>query len=73
MEWNIDKLRMSKNAVGHDKVFLYFPKYIDGYLVWWQYAWKRYKIEWNGNALFERYMKHTIGYMRFQPEKKKIE
>ena len=66
MELDLDKNRFSARAVGHDKVFLYLPKYIDGYLVWLQYVWKRYQYQFDDWALFPRYKKKTISHIRFE-------
>jgi hypothetical protein len=72
MRYKVDKIPKDFiGGVGHDIVFSYLPRYIDGHIIWLEKVWKRYQYQHWCYAFFPRTIKKTLGYEMYNEEGKK--
>lgn len=73
MRIDLNKNFFSRGLKYKKKVFLLFPRYIEGYIIWLEYVWKHYSWEYDKTLLLPRVVKKFNYYSRILYEKKECE
>jgi hypothetical protein len=64
MKIDLNKKLFMRGCCGQDKVFLIFPRYIEGYIIWLDYVWKHYSYEYDRDLILPRVRKKYYEYSR---------
>jgi hypothetical protein len=57
-------------ATGHDLVFSYLPRVVDGHFIWLEKVWRRYTYRRYYDIFGVKAFKDTDGYMLYDGDKK---